>query len=77
MRKMPILPELKQEFFQFLPDTLKHPTLHLSWPISLPSNLKNHQESEKNVFLDKFLNSSLIFDPLPILGISSKFYCTP
>ena len=32
---------------------------------------------KKKVFLDKFLNSSLIFDPLPILGISSKFYCTP
>ena len=70
---------LSKDFFQLAPDTLEPPPPRtFSDQINL-FNLKKHQEISENCIFGQILNISLIFDPLPlpILGLSSKSYCTP
>ena len=69
--------DVRREFFQVVPDTQEDTILHVFRQNSLPSKLKNHQKKLKNCIFGQISNSSLIFYPLPILGLSFKFYYAP
>ena len=70
---MVIIPGLKQGLFPGFPWHIgTHSTLHIFWP-----NLKKHQKSLKNYIFGQISNSSLIFYPLPNLGLSFKLIMPP
>ena len=75
--KMPIFPELELVFLPVFPWHMK--TFHLISFLTkfIPSNLETHQESSNSCIVGQIFNSSLIFYLLPILELSSKYYCTP
>ena len=71
--KMLIFPGFKQRIVPFAPDTLEHRLSNFSYQTH---QSQKHQESLKNCSFGQILNSSLIFDPLPlsIFGLNSISY---
>ena len=69
---------LKQGIFQFVSDTSGKITLHLFYQLA-PLKSQKAPRKLKNCIFGQILNSSLIFDPLPLsnLGLSFKFNYTP
>ena len=78
-RKISIFPGFKQKIFPVCPWYIR--TLRFTPFLTkfTPSNLRKRQGSSKNGIFGQILNSSLIFDllPLAILGLSSNFCYTP
>ena len=73
---MVIFPGLKHEIFQVVPDTLEHSIFYLSDQIHPPQISKSTKTLKKTIF-GQISNISLIFDPLPILGLSFNLYYFP
>ena len=77
-RKMVIFPGLEQEFSRLF---LTHQnTLFFTFPDQInPLKSRKAPKTLRKLFFGQISNSSLIFDllPLPILGLSFKFYYVP